>query len=142
MCNRENPVIVVDDDPDFCDIYSQILKKKGYRIFCFTNAEQALEKMSEEKPMVVITDLMMSSLDSGFSFAQAIRDDSRFRDVPIIVVTAIGGKLGMDFTPRNNEDLAAMCADAFFAKPISPDVLISKIEELVCKPSMRSSHEH
>jgi CheY-like chemotaxis protein len=127
------PVIVVDDDPDFCDIYRQILKNKGYRVICCTNAEQALEKMGGEKPLLVITDLMMSSLDSGFSFAQTIKDDSRFSNVPVIIVTAIGEKRGMDFLPQNEKDLSAMHADAFFAKPVSPDVLISKIEELVRK---------
>ncbi|UCB45277.1 MAG: response regulator [Spirochaetota bacterium] len=133
MVNRNHPIIVVDDDPDFCDIYRQIIKKKGYRVICFSNTEHALEKMTEEKPMLVITDLMMSSLDSGFSFAQKIKGNSRFKDVPVIIVTAIGEKRGMDFTPRSKEDLDAMYADAFFAKPISPDMLIAKIEELVCK---------
>jgi CheY-like chemotaxis protein len=133
MVDRNQPIIVVDDDPDFCDIYRQILKKRGHRVICFTNADQALKKMAEEKPLLVITDLMMSALDSGFSFAHTIKDDSRFKDVPIIIVTAIGEKRGMDFTPRSQQDLAAMYADAFFAKPVSPDMLISKIDELVRK---------
>ena len=133
MVKTDHPIIVVDDDPDFCDIYMHILENKGYRAICFTNAEQALKKMSEEKPLLVITDLMMSSLDSGFSFAHTIRDDSRFTAVPVIIVTAIGKKLGIDFTPQNQDELAVMYADAFFAKPVSPDVLIAKIEELVDK---------
>jgi two-component system phosphate regulon response regulator PhoB len=130
---NSSPILVVDDDPDFCDIYMRILEKHGYRVLCFSNAGEALKKMIEEKPCLVITDLMMNSLDSGFSLAHTMREDMRLKNIPIIIVTAIGEKRGLDFTPRSNEDLKAMCADAFLEKPVLPHTLLATVEDLLCR---------
>jgi CheY-like chemotaxis protein len=74
---------------------------------------------------------MMQSLDSGFTLAKAIKTDPRFSAIPVIIVTAVASQKGFDFRPRSAADLAAMHADAFFDKPVSPGALIAKVEELL-----------
>lgn len=126
-------ILLVDDDVDFLEINRHILEPKGYRIACASGPRQALELMNHEKPALIITDLMMSELDAGFSFSSQVRQDPRFAGVPIIIATAVTSQVGMDFRPRTPEDLAAMCVDAYFDKPIPPKALLAKVAELLSR---------
>ena len=60
-----------------------------------------------------------------------MKSDPRLQSVPILIVTAIGGKRGYDFVPRSESDLEAMRADALLEKPVSPALLLKKVEELI-----------
>lgn len=124
-------LLLVDDDPDFLKMYKQILEAKGLRVFCCSDPKEALEWMEKEKPNLVITDLMMKTLDSGFSFSRKIKEDPRFSNIPVLIVTAVGSTRGFDFNPRTPGELEAMYADAYFEKPVSPEVFLEKIEELL-----------
>jgi CheY-like chemotaxis protein len=126
-------ILCVDDDADFLEFYREVLGAGGYRVSCFTNQAEALKTMEEAVPSLVVTDLMMESLSAGFTFSRAIKENERYRHVPVIVITAIGGQRGFNFTPRNPEDLRAMSADAYFDKPVPPDVLLSKVKELLSR---------
>ncbi len=124
-------ILLVDDDRDFLEQNRQVLAARGYRVECFSDAEAALQAMRRERPDLVVSDLMMASLDSGFSLARAIKGDPQLAAVPVILVTAAASQRGFDLSPRTREELAAMNADAFFDKPVSPALLITKIEELL-----------
>ena len=124
-------IVLVDDDHDFLEINGRMLEANGYRVLSFANPRDALEQMDKEKPQLVITDLMMQALDTGFSFSRAIKADPRFRDVPVIIITAISSRLGLSFTPSTAQDLAAMRAEAYFEKPVSPEPLLATIEKLL-----------
>ena len=84
-----------------------ILERAGYRVVTAAEPQQALAKMAEEKPDLVITDLMMTSLDSGFSFARTIKEDPRYADVPVIISTSVSSAMGLDFRPRSAEETGA-----------------------------------
>ncbi len=132
MAAAANPLILlVDDDPDFLDINRHVLEAANYRVVAFTDAKQALESMAAEKPALIISDLMMANLDSGFSLSKQVKQDPRFADVPIIIATAVTSQLGLDFRPRTPEELAAMHVDAYFDKPIPPKALLAKVAELI-----------
>jgi CheY-like chemotaxis protein len=126
-------ILLVDDDEDFLEINRDILEPGGFRVVCCTGPKEAWERMGQEKPDLVITDLMMNSLDAGFSLSRQIKEDPRFANVPIIVATAVSSQIGLDFRPRTPADLAAMNVDAYFDKPISPKKLIEKVGELLAR---------
>jgi len=135
---RSSPYILcLDDDPDFLDLYREILGQGGHRVECFTNQREALARMAEEPPALVITDLMMESLSSGFTFSRAVKENMRFGKIPVIVVTAIGGQRGFNFTPKGSEDMKAMNVDAYFDKPVAPEALLAKVTELLAKEAQR-----
>lgn len=131
MRSQTRVIMLVDDDPDFLSMQQHVFEALGYRVWCFRQVQAAMEKMSSEKPDLVITDVMMTALDSGFSFSERIKKDARFSGIPVIVVTAIGSRRGFNFRPRSPEDLAAIHADAFFEKPADTDVLVTKVRELL-----------
>ncbi len=124
-------ILLVDDDVDFLEINRLILEPKGYRVACCSSPDEAWKRMERERPDLIITDLMMNNLDAGFSFSRRIKDDARFRDVPVVIATAVSSERGFDFRPQTPAELAAMCVDAYFDKPIRPPALLAKVEELL-----------
>ncbi len=128
---RPGPILLVDDDPDFLEMNRSILAAGGYQVVCRSDPRAALADMETLGPALVVTDLMMQSLDSGFTLAKAVKTDPRFSAIPVIIVTAVSSQKGFDFRPRSPADLAAMHADAFFDKPVAPEALVAKVKELL-----------
>jgi len=124
-------IMLVDDDRDFLEINRGLLEARGYRVICFSDPDEALAAVKRERPDLVLTDLMMKNLDSGFSLARAIKSEPALAAIPVILVTAVASQRGFDFNPRTREELAAMNAEAFFDKPVSPVALVAKVEELL-----------
>jgi CheY-like chemotaxis protein len=130
----ESPMIMlVDDDVDFINLNKHILESKGYRVASCFGTEEAIKTMASEKPDLIITDLMMKELHSGFSFARRIKEDPQFKTIPIIIVTAVSSKMGFDFRPHTAEELTAMHVDAYFDKPVPPQRLLEKVAFLLGK---------
>ena len=128
-------IFIVDDDKDFLELEERMLASQGYRVSCFSNPEAALAALrtaeAPQLPGLLVTDLMMNALDSGFSLARAVKEDPRLARIPVIVVSAVASQKGFDFRPRTPADLAAMHADAFFDKPVSPQALLARVRELL-----------
>ena len=128
---RGKLILLVDDDRDFLEMNRGVLEARGFRVACFTDSQAALASLDKERPDLVVTDLMMKALDSGFSLARAVKQDPRCGGVPVIIVTAVASRRGFDFNPRSAKELIEMNAEAFFDKPVAPETLIAKVEELL-----------
>jgi CheY-like chemotaxis protein len=126
-------ILIVDDDYDFLEINRMILEKAGYRVVCASEPKQALALMEQDKPDLVITDLMMTNVDAGFSLSGAIKSDERYAHIPVIISTSVSSALGLDFRPRTDEDMKAMQVDAYFDKPLQAPALLEKVRELLGK---------
>jgi len=108
-----------------------ILEGAGYRVATATNPAEARTRIAAAVPDLVITDLMMTSIDAGFTFAAELKSDSRTAGVPVIISTSVSSALGLDFRPQSPEDLEKMNVDAYFDKPIDARALLAKVEELL-----------
>ncbi len=109
-------VLVVDDDPDILEAIGDILEGEGYRVSRARHGVEALERVSEERPAVILLDLMMPVMD-GLSFAQALRERERGKDIPIVVISADG----------NPQRAASIGALAYLAKPFDIDALLAHV---------------
>lgn len=132
---RKALILLLDDDADFLELERRIFESGGYQVACHSDPQSALAALGAGQPgarrALVVCDLMMKALDSGFSFARTVKTDPRFTGIPVIIVSAISRQKGFDFHPRTPADLAAMHADAFFDKPVQPRALLAKVEELL-----------
>jgi CheY-like chemotaxis protein len=131
MSAEQALILIVDDDYDFLEINRFILEGAGYRVVTATNPAEAMQRVADAVPDLVITDLMMTSIDAGFAFSAQLKDDPRTAGVPIIISTSVSSQLGLDFRPGSDEDLAKMRVDAYFDKPIVAQALLAKVEELL-----------
>lgn len=104
-------ILVVDDDPTFCDIMAEILRMYEADVSTATSADDAMAMMEHFSPDLILTDVMMPEID-GLTFVRRLRAGGPFARVPIIIVSA-----GVS----NREQAAAIQAgaDRFLAKPFS-----------------------
>lgn len=109
-------VLVVDDDPDILDAICDILEAEGYRVARARHGLEALDRVSEEVPAVILLDLMMPVMD-GPAFATALRQRPVARRVPIVVISADG----------NPQKVAALGAQGYLAKPFDIDALLANV---------------
>lgn len=128
---KQSLILIVDDDYDFLEINRRILERAGFRVATAGSPAQAMDRVAAETPDLVITDLMMSEVDSGFSLSRRLRGDPHTATVPIIMSTSVTTALGLDFKPRSADDLASMKVDAYFDKPLDPVALVAKVRELL-----------
>jgi adenylate cyclase len=129
-------VMVVDDNVPFLEVVEVVLQARGYRVVCCTGPDEALARIRAERPQLVVADVMMAGLDSGFSLARQIKGDPQLAATPVILITAMTSQRGFDFTPRTPEELAAMNADAYLTKPVAPETLLERIEELLARSGL------
>ena len=85
--NGKKKVLVVDDDPLVVKILRGPLLKAGYDVDVASQGLEALEKVKEHRPDLIILDILMPLLD-GFKVARFLKFDKRFKDIPIIVLTS------------------------------------------------------
>ncbi|BDG06833.1 response regulator [Anaeromyxobacter oryzae] len=112
-------VLVVDDDPDILDAICDILEAEGYRVARARHGLEALERVSEELPAVILLDLMMPVMD-GLAFANALRQRPVPRRIPIVVISADG----------NPQKVAALGAQGYLAKPFDIDALLTHVSHM------------
>ncbi len=112
-------VLVVDDDPDILDAICDILEGEGYRVARARHGVEALERVDEERPAIILLDLMMPVMD-GLAFAQALRQRPALPRIPIVVISADG-------SPQKAE---AVGAEGFLAKPFDIDALLSQVSHM------------
>ena len=114
----EAPILVVDDDESIRQTVSEILEVEGYRVAAAANGEEALARVEQSKPALVLLDMRMPVLD-GWGFARVLRE--RGIRLPILVMTAA----------QNARSWAEeIGADGYVAKPFDLDELLSKVERL------------
>ncbi len=117
-------IAIIDDDPDILDASSLVLKSKGFDVVTATNPTDAYKVVTEKKPNLIILDVMMDEPDDGFYLAQKFRKDGI--TTPILMYTSVSKAIGLDF--GKNEMVPV---DDFVEKPISPDELIAKVNNLL-----------
>lgn len=117
-------IAIIDDDPDILDASSLVLKSKGFDVVTATNPQDAYSVVTEKKPDLIILDVMMDEPDDGFYLAQKFRKEGI--TTPILMYTSVSKAIGMDF--GKNEMVPV---DDFVEKPISPEELVAKVNNLL-----------
>jgi len=120
-------VLVVDDDRDFVDLTSMILTKEGYKVSSAANGHQALQVMKEERPDLVLLDVMMATPLEGVSVAREMAGDPVLKAVPIIMISSIDSSQHAALLP---DDLH-IPIDAWISKPVDPDDLLRTIRRFL-----------
>jgi len=128
-------ILIIDDDPDFIEAVSPVLKSALYDVVSASNPAQGKKKILEEKPDLILLDIMMDSLFDGFSLCHSIKTEKEFKDVkdtPIIFVSAVKEMTGSRFQFKGEEQ-GLLGPDDYMDKPVKPDDLLSRIERLLKK---------
>ncbi len=123
-------ILITDDDDDIRDSLGAILETSGYDIVMACNKIEGMEKARSERPDLIVLDVMMSTWQDGFEMARELKQDGEFKDMPILMLTGVRDKTGIDFKASAGDP--TWCpVDGFIEKPVKPDVLLVEIEKLL-----------
>lgn len=112
-------VLVVDDSITVRRVTQRLLKREGYRVVLANDGLQALEKLQEEVPAVVLSDIEMPRMD-GFDLARNIRADAKLRRLPIIMITS-------RIAEKHREHARELGVNHYLGKPYSEDELLGLV---------------
>lgn len=126
-------ILVVDDEEDILELVQFNLLKEGYRVSGCYSGEDALAKVRQDRPALIILDLMLPGID-GLDVCKRIKSDPKTSDIPIIMLTARGDEADV----VSGLELGA---DDFIVKPFSPRVLSARVKTVLRRGQMESADE-
>jgi two-component system response regulator VicR len=117
-------ILCIEDEPEMIDLVQLMLERSGYRVVGAHGGEEGLARIRQEKPDLVLLDLMMPGVD-GWQVYQQLQADAALEDIPVIVVTAkaeeIDKVLGLHI---------AQVAD-YIVKPFGAQQLLESIHRIL-----------
>ena len=119
-------VLVADDDPVFVQSVAAVLGTRSH-LRTVTNGTDALAAVEDDPPDLIVLDVMMDHMSEGFDVARTLRSNEATALIPIIILTGVDRVYNL----RMEVDESWVPADQYLEKPISPEVLMHKIGELV-----------
>ncbi len=118
------PILIVEDVPNVLELLDVTLRFKGYAVLTARNGEEALEVIERQKPVLIITDILMPKLD-GYAFVQKLRLNPETRSIPVVFLSATY------VTPEDKEFALSLGAARFMEKPIDTEDFLLTVAELV-----------
>lgn len=132
MEERGKLILIVDDDPSFVEATSRVLEGCGYRTTAALSPGECYERLESELPDLIILDVMMARLNSGFDVCRKLKKDVKTKHIPILMLTAIDKTYPFDFgSEAGDEDWLPV--DDYVDKPVEAPVLLSHIQRLLGK---------
>ncbi len=119
-------ILIIDDDIDLVEAMRLTLENSGFEVIDAQDGKKGVEKVIKENPDLILLDVMMSSQDEGFHIAYELRDNEKSKDIPIIMLTAVGQETGFEFDKERDEDFLPV--NEFIEKPVNPDRLLELIK--------------
>ena len=124
---------IIDDDVELAENFSLVLKKEGHTVSIRDQAEGALEELLQNKPDLLILDVMFPENPAGgFDLARKIKQTEEIKDLPVILLTAINQEFPMDFSARDI-DQDWMPVQDFVEKPVNIPDLIEKVNKMLAE---------
>ncbi len=128
---RRPKILLVDNDVDFVDLNKAILENNGFEVVPAFSGREVMDKVRFEQPDLIILDLMLEKHDTGFAVAKALKADPIYRNIPILMLTAVESETGMDFCQAL--DGYWMKTDDYANKPLPPEELMERIIRLLVR---------
>lgn len=117
-------ILCIEDDIDMLELFRVLLTRHGFSVMVATKGQDGLDIIRQEKPDLVILDIMMPVMD-GWQVYQQMKDDETIRDIPTIIVTAksqlIDKVLGLEIAK----------VDDYIGKPFNPQELLESISKVL-----------
>jgi CheY-like chemotaxis protein len=133
-------VLVIDDDRDFRASVESLLESEGYRVRTARSGREGLERLKEERPDLIILDIMMESIVEGYAVNQAIKfqpEYEAFSGVPIIMVSSIQETPDERFARAGELDMVR--PDRYLTKPLDIPLFLEVVGKVAIRGATGSS---
>lgn len=123
-------ILIVDDDVDLAKAMRITLESQQYIVTTATDKAGGMATAREEKPDLIILDVMMDTWQDGFDMARELKSDSQCKDIPILMLTGLKEKTGIDVRPTAGDP--DWCpVDGFLDKPAESEVLLAEVQKML-----------
>ena len=123
-------ILLIDDDVDFVEATKIVLESKPYDITIASEGAEGLRKAREEKPDLIVLDVIMPVKD-GFTAAEEFKKDPELCKIPIIMLTSFSEKGGETSIPSSRG--LSLEAEDYIDKPVKPEELLQRVEKQLRK---------
>ncbi len=117
-------IMVVDDEPDIVYLVSKMLKKEGFDVIATNSGDEALEKLKEFTPDLILLDVMMPGIN-GWEAAKKIKEDPKLKSIPIAMLTVKSSEEDVE------KSFAFGGSNAHIPKPIEREKMINTVRWLL-----------
>jgi len=119
-------ILVVDDDPDLVESIAMKAESHNFRVAKAYDGMEAWEKIKEERPELIILDVMMPR-KNGYELCDELKKDDQYKDIVVVLLTAVGDAVtSTEYTHFGGK---TTLADDFIPKPIDLDKLMEIVKE-------------
>jgi DNA-binding response OmpR family regulator len=122
-------VLIIDDDPDVRMALTCMLEPAGYEVICCATGEEGLAAAGRVHPDVILLDVMLASPSEGFHLAYQLKEDETSQAIPIIMISAIGARMGLDYAKELGSDYLPV--EKFLDKPLDSKTILGVIREVL-----------
>ncbi len=126
-------ILLVDDDSDFIEATRTVLESKPYQVIVAASGDEGLRKAREEKPDLILLDVIMPDKD-GFTVAEQLKKDPQLSKIPTLMLTAFATK-GRETSIPVSRGYALETED-YIDKPVSPQELLARVEKHLKKAGL------
>ncbi len=123
-------ILVVDDDVDLRDSLKVIFENAGYAMVTAGNRSEGMEKVRQERPDLIILDVVMETWQDGFEMSRELKGDPQLKTTPILMLTSISEKTGVE-VKSSAGDPVWLPVDGFLDKPTPPEALLAEVKRLL-----------
>ena len=123
---KEARILLVDDDADFVMSTKTVLESKPYKVVVAVNGSEGLRKAREQKPDLILLDVIMP-VEDGFTAAEQLNKDSKLAKIPVLMLTSYSTKGSGTGIPRSRG--YTLEAEDYIDKPVSPKDLLAIVEK-------------
>jgi len=129
MSKTTPKILLIDDDLDFLNATEIVLRSKSkYEVITATDGNTGLAKAKEEKPDLILLDIIMP-VEDGFAAAKKLKADPELQDIPVVLLTSFSQRLGeTNLAVSQGLDLDV---EDYLEKPIEPQALLQKVEQVL-----------
>ena len=132
-------ILIIDDDKDLVNSIEIILQTKQYQVRSAFNGKEGYGKIEKKIPDLILLDVMMATDTEGFDLAYKLKENPKYRDIPIIMITSFTQKMA-EQGPESFQHILgeAWPVSSFLEKPIDPEVLLSTVEKVLAEAPANS----
>lgn len=122
-------VLIIDDDPAFVETTTTLLTAEGYKVDSASNGKVGIAKAGEQKPDIILLDLVMSANSKGLEVARKLNKNKDLAKIPVVIVTNAKRAVNLPFGFEAND--AWLPVKGVLAKPVKPAVLLKTIAQCI-----------
>jgi len=127
--SEKKKILIIDDDKDYGEALKIVLESNGFKVLNVLNVQDGRKAIEKDRPALIILDVMMDKHTDGFDLCYSLKHDEKYKNIPILMVTAVTGKTGFKFSPETDGEY--LQADDYVAKPIPASELLLRVKKLI-----------